>query len=83
MERLTKQFSVFDCDAHIDDPIEIWTEYVAESDRELVRASVPHNGQGADPDRWAPSYNPIRIAGPQMSKSIMRRLQSMVPLTPD
>jgi predicted TIM-barrel fold metal-dependent hydrolase len=81
MGRLKKSFSVFDCDAHIDDPIQIWNEYVAESDRDLVRVMIPHNGEGADPDRWAPSYNPIRIAGPQMSKPIIRRLQTMVPLT--
>ena len=36
MERLTKSFSVFDCDAHINDPLPIW-DYVPESKRELVR----------------------------------------------
>ena len=36
MERLTKSFSVFDCDAHINDPMGIW-DYVPESQKELVR----------------------------------------------
>jgi len=27
--RVTKTFPVFDCDAHINDPNEIWTTYVA------------------------------------------------------
>ena len=26
--RVTKTFPFFDCDAHINDPNEIWTEYV-------------------------------------------------------
>ena len=36
MSRLTKSFSVFDCDAHINDPTQIW-DYVPESQQELVR----------------------------------------------
>ena len=91
MQRLTKSFPVFDCDAHINDPTQIW-DYVPESKRELVRntywrgeseawlngtQSVMGGGNG----HFAPSYNPICIAGPQMNKKIMRRLQAMVPLT--
>ena len=36
MDQLTKSFPVFDCDAHINDPTQIW-DYVPESKRELVR----------------------------------------------
>ena len=91
MTRLTKSFSVFDCDAHINDPERIW-DYVPESKKELVRntywrgdAEAWLNGDtpvmGGGNGHFAPSYNPICIAGPQMNKKIMRKLLSMVPLT--
>ncbi len=38
-QRVTKTFPVFDCDAHINDPDEIWTEYVEPEYREVVRRS--------------------------------------------
>ena len=38
MERLTKSFPVFDCDAHINDPKKIW-DYVPEAKKELVRST--------------------------------------------
>ena len=93
MERLTKDFPVFDCDAHINDPMQVW-EYVPESKRELVRNTYWRgdseawlNGttpvMGGGNGHFAPSYNPICIAGPQMNKKIMRKLQAMVPLTDD
>ena len=44
MDRLTKSFSVFDCDAHINDPIEIW-DYVPESQKELVRNTYWRGGR--------------------------------------
>ncbi|HEY7105526.1 MAG TPA: amidohydrolase family protein [Acidimicrobiia bacterium] len=91
MERLTKDFVVFDCDAHINDPTPIWNEYVPESKRELVRNtywrdddSALLNGQptmGGGSGHFAPGYNPICIAGPQMNKKIMRKLNAMTPLT--
>jgi predicted TIM-barrel fold metal-dependent hydrolase len=92
-ERVSKDFAVFDCDAHINDPLEIW-EYVPKSQRELVRATYWKtdeqawlNGEkasGGGNGEYAPAgmYNPICIAGPQMNKKIVRRLASMVPLTP-
>jgi predicted TIM-barrel fold metal-dependent hydrolase len=91
-ERTTKAFPVFDCDAHINDPNEIWTQYVEPKYRELVRQSYwkdEHqtylNGRtptigGAAYD--FPGYNPICIAGPQMSKKIARKLQQ-IGLTPE
>jgi len=91
-ERVTKQFPVFDCDAHINDPNEIWSEYVEPEYRELVRRSYwkdEHqaylNGRtpvigGAHYD--FPGYNPICLAGPQMSKKIARKLQQ-IGLTPE
>ena len=91
-ERITKDFAVFDCDAHINDPLKIW-EHVPKAERELVRATYWKtneqawlNGEkasGGGNGEYAPAgfYNPICIAGPQMNKKIVRRLASMVPLT--
>jgi predicted TIM-barrel fold metal-dependent hydrolase len=93
MERMTKRFATFDCDAHINDPLRIW-EYVPERERELVRAAywrddsqawlnghIPVGGGGTG--EYAPTgmYNPICLAGPQMDIRIIRRLLTMVPLT--
>jgi predicted TIM-barrel fold metal-dependent hydrolase len=84
---VTKTFGVFDCDAHINDPDAIWTEYVAPEHRELVRASYWKDGHqtylnGRTPTIGGaaydfPGYNPICIAGPQMSKKIARKLQQI------
>ena len=91
MERLTKDFSVFDCDAHINDPEQIW-EYVPEAHKDLVRQTYWRNDSeawlngdtlvmGGGNANFAPSYNPICIAGPQMNKKIMRKLLTMTPLS--
>jgi uncharacterized protein len=86
-ERLTKTFSVFDCDAHVNDPPEIWSQYVESAYRDLVRQTYWKderrailNGRtptigGAGYD--FPGYNPICLAGPQMTKKIARRLQQI------
>ena len=91
-DRVTKDFAVFDCDAHINDPLKIW-EYVPKAEVELVRATYWKtndqawlNGEkasGGGNGEYAPAgmYNPICIAGPQMNKKIVRRLASMVPLS--
>jgi uncharacterized protein len=89
-ERVTKTFPVFDCDAHINDPDTIWTEYVEPAYRDLVRQSywkddrqAVLNGRSVAIGGGAydfPGYNPICIAGPQMNKKIMRCLQQS-PLT--
>lgn len=85
--RLTKDFPVFDCDAHVNDPRDIWERYVEPEFRDAVRRSywqednqtilngrtVVIGGQAHD----FPSYNPICIAGPGMNKKIMRKLQQM------
>ncbi len=88
--RVTKTFPVFDCDAHINDPYEIWTTYVAPEYRDLVRTAYWKDEKqallnGRTPTIGGghyefPSYNPICIAGPQMSKQVMRKLQQ-TPLT--
>ena len=84
-ECLRKSFPVFDCDAHVNDPLEIWTKYVSPADREAVRSfywqdekQTILNGRtlvmsGAS-HYFRPLFNPIHIAGPQMSKPIIRRL---------
>ncbi|NRA00548.1 MAG: amidohydrolase family protein [Myxococcales bacterium] len=84
-ERLRKTFPVFDCDAHINDPLEIWTEYVAEADREAVKgfywqdeSQTLLNGRtlvmGGATHHFRPMFNPIHMAGPQMTKPIIRKL---------
>jgi predicted TIM-barrel fold metal-dependent hydrolase len=90
--RVTKQFPVFDCDAHINDPDAIWNDYVEPEYRELVRQTYWKderqtilNGRtpvigGAGYD--FPGYNPICLAGPQMTKQIARKLQ-VIGLTPE
>jgi predicted TIM-barrel fold metal-dependent hydrolase len=89
--RLEKSFPVFDCDAHINDPLEIWTDYVEPEYRDAVKGAYWRDGKqavlngrtvvisGASSD--FPSYNPICIAGPGMNKKVMRRFQQM-PLSP-
>ena len=91
-ERIAKPFAVFDCDAHINDPVAIW-DYVPESERELVRATYWRdeeqawlnattrvNGGGTAGYARAGMFNPICIGGPQMRKEIIRRLIQLVPL---
>jgi uncharacterized protein len=89
---MRKTFPVFDCDAHINDPFEIWTQYVEPEYRELVKRSYWQdekqallNGRtvcigGASYN--FPSYNPICIAGPGMNKKVMRKLQQTL-LSPE
>lgn len=83
--RLTKAFPVFDCDAHINDPLEIWSEYVAKRDVEAVKGfywqdekQTILNGRslvmGGATHYFRPLYNPIHMAGPQMGKAITRKL---------
>ena len=77
VDRLTKSFAVFDCDAHINDPLQIW-DYVPAAKRELVRQTYWRD----DSEAWLngdskvvgggngefPGYNSICIAGPQMTQ---------------
>jgi hypothetical protein len=86
-ERVRKSFPVFDCDAHINDPDAIWQDYVEPKYRELVRQSYWKDGQqtylnGRTPTIGGahydfPGYNPICLAGPQMTKKIARKLQQI------
>src|SRR5260370_33328336 len=74
-ERVTKTFPVFDCAAHINDPDEIWTEYVEPEYREVVRRSYWKDAHqavltGGTPGIGAPGcdcprYHPRRPTGPQ------------------
>ena len=77
--------SGFDCDVDINDPLEIWSEYVADVDREAVRSfywqdehQTILNGRtlvmGGQSHYFRPLYNPILMAGPQMNKAIIRKL---------
>src|SRR5947208_184734 len=86
-QRVTKTFPVFDCDAHVNDPDEIWSRYVEPEYRELVRRSYwkdEHQAvlNGRTPVIGGaaygfPGYNPICLAGPQMTKKIARKLQQI------
>ncbi len=90
--RVRKSFPVFDCDAHINDPDAIWKDYVEPEYRDAVRQAYWKDGTqtilngrtpvigGASSD--FPGYNPICLAGPQMSKKIARKLQQ-IGLTPE
>ena len=80
-ERITKPFPVFDCDAHVNDPLDIWEKYVPESQKDLVRDAYWRDDQNVftNGSQWSfggggklfqGSYNPICIAGPQMTKKI-------------
>ena len=93
MDRMTKRFATFDCDADINDPVAIWG-YVPDSERQLVRDAYWRdesqawlNGRirvgGGGNGEYAPvgMYNPICLAGPQMNIKIIRRLLTMVPLS--
>jgi len=89
---MTKAFPVFDCDAHVNDPNEIWSRYVEPEYREVVRQSYWKDDQQAVLNGRTvvigggaydfPGYNPICVAGPQMTKKIARRLQQ-IGLTPE
>jgi predicted TIM-barrel fold metal-dependent hydrolase len=92
--QITKAFPVFDCDAHINDPLPIW-DYVPESKKELVRQTYWRDetqawlngdtpvfgGGGKTGSGFGSVYNPVCIAGPQINKRLMRKLNSMAPLS--
>ena len=91
--RLTKDFPILDCDAHVQDPKGIW-DFVKPVDRELVKRSYWNDGRRAVINgRWQVTgagehefdenraYHSGSIAGPGMNRRLMRRVQSMYPLT--
>jgi predicted TIM-barrel fold metal-dependent hydrolase len=84
---MRKDFAVFDCDAHINDPRQIWSDYLEPEYRDAVKRAYWQednqtilNGRtvviGGQAHDFA-TYNPICIAGPGMNKKIMRKLQQM------
>ena len=91
--RMQKDFPVFDCDAHVQDPNEIW-DFVEPGDEELVRRSYWKDDYKAllngrtqvlgscehEFDRGG-VYHPGSIAGPEMNVRIMRKLLMMAPLS--
>ena len=89
MSLITKNFPVFDCDAHITELPAIW-DHVPLKDRELVKQSywaegmnVVVNGRDVTRGQWDQT-NPIRsvveCSGPGTNKKIIRKLRQM-PLT--
>ncbi len=82
--KMTKKFPVFDCDAHINDPLKIW-EYVEPKYKDLVQQSYWRNDKqailngkkkviGGARYEFFPGFNPICISGPGMTKPIKRKL---------
>src|ERR1700747_2811783 len=45
--RITKSCAVFDCDAHVNDPTEIWTKYVEPEYLDHVKQAYWNDGSGA------------------------------------
>jgi predicted TIM-barrel fold metal-dependent hydrolase len=92
--QLVKNYPVFDCDAHINDPLEIWDKYVEADYRDLVKQSYWNtagrailNGRamvtgGHDAPRDKININGITIGGPGADKRVQRRLMRMR-LTPE
>ena len=79
MEKLTKRFSVFDCDAHINDYPMAWEKYYSESERTLAKNAYWNYGDhtvingkivrpGRPPDKWfiMPGARSAK-GGPRMS----------------
>ena len=58
MAPMSKSFPVFDCDAHINDPTQIW-DYVPESKKELVRNTY-WRGDG---EAWLNGTTPVMGGG--------------------
>ena len=91
--RTTKDFPVFDCDAHVQDPEEIWNfvdskdwdavkrSYWKDSRRAVLNGQWQVSGAGQHQYEEHGFYHPGSIAGPGMNKRVMRKLQRMVPLT--
>ncbi len=94
----TKNYPVFDCDAHINDPAQIW-DRLSEKEREIVRPwywleGSPMSTYGT---RLKPLYcklsgpqinDPgrvklVEIAGPGIDRATIRKLREMSPLTPE
>ena len=72
MELLSKNFPVFDCDAHINDPLEIWEKYVPESEKELVRATYWRD----DYNGWLNGHTRVNAGGTANSRPSTTRSAS-------
>ncbi len=90
---LRKSYPVFDCDAHVNDPLDIWDKYVEPEYRELVKQAYWRderqaliNGHikvtGGSDAEFGWNWNPITISGPGLNKKLLRRLRD-VPMTPE
>ncbi len=88
---IEKDFSVFDCDAHVNEPHTIWSDYVEPEYKDIVQAAFWKDEDFAYLNGRTPvasgtradlvgriTYNPATIAGPGMGdKRLLRRLQQM------
>jgi len=94
----TKSYPVFDCDAHINDPAQIW-DRLSKKEQEIVGPwywleGSPMNTYGT---RLKPMYSKfsgpqindpgrvklVEIAGPGVDRATIRKLREMSPLTPE
>ena len=87
-QRIKKTFPVFDCDAHVNDPIEIWEKYVEPEYRDLVKRAywckgasgfinerqMVVSGNTEDGGPKAINLNALTVSGPGVNKRIKRRL---------
>jgi uncharacterized protein len=87
-QRISKPFPVFDCDAHINDPIEIWDKYVEPEYREVVRRAYWCKGASGfinerqmvisgNSEAGGPKFinlNALTVSGPGVNKRVKRRL---------
>jgi len=87
-ELMHKSYAVFDCDAHINDPIDIWEKYIDPRDREVVRQAFTSDGPfGLINDRTtvltgntlgnsprSMNFNALTVTGPGVNKRVKRWL---------
>src|SRR5262245_50486956 len=86
-QKITKTFPVFDCDAHINDPVEIWDKYVEPEYRDIVKRAYWCNGASGfinerqmvisgntDNGPQAINLNALTVSGPGVNKRVKRRL---------
>src|SRR6266567_8934021 len=86
--RITKSFPVFDCDAHVNDPVEIWDKYVEPEYRDLVKRAYWCKGASGfinerqavisgNTETGGPEFinlNALTVSGPGVNKRVKRRL---------
>jgi predicted TIM-barrel fold metal-dependent hydrolase len=94
--KLSKNYAVFDCDAHINDPFDIWEKYVDARHQELAKQTYWVTKEQGVLDRKfrvvgghegaGNSVGGIVISGPGTNRKVIRKLRQMhqeKPFTPE